>query len=119
MLHHVPVTLLLPIQGVLPIKRNCCTGELKSKLQEEGLTVVVSLSRQSIASLAAAYQLTPQQTANRLAACLRGLGATAVFDAGTGRELALLEAAADFLQRYKQTHEQRQGHLLLFLLFHA
>ena len=58
------------------------------------MTVVLSLSRQSIASLAAAHKLTPQQAAGQLAASLRGLGAKAVFDAGTGRELALLEAAA-------------------------
>lgn len=71
--------------------------------------MVITLSRQSLASLAVASKLTPQQVATKLAACLRGLGAKAVLDAGTGRDLALMEAAAEFLDRYRAQHPELQG----------
>lgn len=59
-----------------------------------------------------AYQLTPQQVASKLATCLRGLGAKAVLDANTGRELALIEAAAEFLQTYRAEHLEGQSKAL-------
>lgn len=82
----------------------CVAGELLSKLQDRSVTVVISLSRQSLASLATLYKLTPQETAARLVYSLKVLGAAAVLDAGTGRELALLEAATEFLRRYREKH---------------
>ena len=84
-------------------------GELQSKLEDSDVTVIITLSRQSIASLAVAYHLTPMQVASRLAFCLRELGAKAIFDANTGRELALREAAAEFLRKYRTQHFGVQG----------
>lgn len=34
----------------------------------------------------------------------KGLGVKAVLDTNTGRDIALLESAAEFLQRYKAAH---------------
>ena len=73
------------------------------------MSVVVTLSTQSIASLAVAHSLSPGETARKLAGFLRKLGVKAVVDAGTGRDLALLEAAAEFIQRYKDVHPQSAG----------
>ena len=73
------------------------------------MSVVVTLSTQSIASLAVAHSLSPGETARKLAGFLRKLGVKAVADAGTGRDLALLEGAAEFIQRYKGVHPQNAG----------
>jgi len=78
--------------------------ELAARLADPAFTVVVSLSRQSVASLGAAGGLTPRQTTGKLSAFLRGMGVAAVLDSGSGRDLALMEAAAEFLTRYRAAH---------------
>jgi len=46
----------------------------------------------------------------RLTGFFKGLGVKAVLDTNTGRDIALLEAAADFMERYKAAHpEYTQG----------
>ena len=60
-----------------------------------------ALPLQSITSLAAFYGLAPRDAAGRLAAALRSLGAAAVFDLSASRDVALLEAAAEFVSRYR------------------
>ena len=40
----------------------------------------------------------------RLTGFFKGLGVKAVLDTNTGRDIALLEAAAEFLERYKAAH---------------
>jgi len=78
------------------------TGELQQRLADgSGWTVVVSLSPQSVASLAALHCLPAGECAARLATFLRQLGAGAVFDIAAARQLSLAEAAAEFMQRYR------------------
>ena len=76
-------------------------GELAARLADPGWTVVVSLSPQSVAALAALHGLAPGEAAARVAGFLRRLGARAVFDIAEARQLALAEAAAEFAQRYR------------------
>ena len=78
------------------------TGELMQRLADRaGWTVVVSLSPQSVASLAALHGLPAAECGASLAAFLRQLGVRAVFDIAAARQLALAEAAAEFVQRFK------------------
>ena len=77
------------------------TGELLQRLADGTWTVVVSLSPQSVAALAALHGLSAADCAARLATFLRCLGARAVFDIAAARQLALAEAAAEFVQRYR------------------
>lgn len=77
------------------------TGELLQRLADGTWTVVVSLSPQSVAALAALHGLSAADCAARLATFLRRLGARAVFDIAAARQLALAEAAAEFVQRYR------------------
>lgn len=83
--------------------------EFLARLADPGTTVVVSLSPQSRAALAAFYGLPPGQAQRRLAGFLKGLGVRAVLDAGAGRDLALLEAAAEFVERYRRAHPEHAG----------
>ncbi|KAL4434294.1 hypothetical protein ABPG75_000735 [Micractinium tetrahymenae] len=77
------------------------TGELLQRLADPGWTVLVSLSPQSVAALAALHGLPAADCGAALAAFLRGLGVRAVFDAAAARHLALAEAATEFVQRYR------------------
>jgi len=70
--------------------------------------VIVSVSPQSRASLAARHGLTPGQAQRKLAALFRGLGAAHVLDLGLARDMALLEAAAEFVARYRARAEAAQ-----------
>lgn len=85
------------------------TAEFLVKLAEPGATVVVTLSPQSRAALAAFYGLPPGETQARLAGFLKGLGVRAVLDASAGRDFALLEAAAEFVERYRAAHPKHTG----------
>ena len=85
------------------------TGELMQRLADPGWTVVMSLSPQSVASLAALHQLPAAECAARLAAFLRRLGVRAVFDIAASRQLALAEAAQEFMQRYRQSQRGAQA----------
>jgi iron only hydrogenase large subunit-like protein len=82
--------------------------EFLAKLADPGTTVVVSLSPQSRAALAAFHGLPPGEAQRRLAGFLKGLGVRAVLDASVGRDFALLEAAAEFVERYQSAHPQQQ-----------
>ncbi|PSC72354.1 cytosolic Fe-S cluster assembly factor narfl [Micractinium conductrix] len=78
------------------------TGELLQRLADpQRWAVVVSLSPQSVSALAALHGLPAGECAARLAAFLRGLGARAVLDLGAARHLALAEAAAEFVARFR------------------
>ena len=46
----------------------------------------------------------------RLTGFFKGLGVKAVLDTNTGRDIALLEAAAEFLERYKAAHPLLKQH---------
>ena len=70
---------------------------------------MVSLSQQSVASLALAHNLPLQTAARKLVAFLKSLGVRAVFDIGIARQLALVESADEFVQRHKRAREQALG----------
>lgn len=84
-----------------------CAGEFVARLKDPSCTVVVSISGQSVASLAVAHNLSQVAAARKLAAFFRRLGVAAVLDVSPGRDMALMEAASEFVQRYKDTREQR------------
>jgi hypothetical protein len=84
-------------------------GEVLAKLADRRTAVVFTLSPQSRAALAAAHGLGPAAAQARLAAFLKSLGAAAVLDAAAGRDLALLEAAAEFVQRFRAARGATPG----------
>nr|XP_051686852.1 cytosolic iron-sulfur assembly component 3 [Oryctolagus cuniculus] len=63
--------------------------------------VVVSLSPQSTASLAARLQLPAADTAKRLASFFRSIGVHYVFDAAFSRSFSLLESQREFVERFR------------------
>ncbi len=92
----------------------CSTSERHRKphrpcnVQDPAVTVIVSVSPQSRASLAARHGLTPGQAQRKLATLFRGLGAAHVLDLGLARDMALLETAAEFVARYRARAEAAQ-----------
>ncbi|KAF7720812.1 hypothetical protein EC973_006001 [Apophysomyces ossiformis] len=65
-------------------------------------TVVISISPQSRASLAAKYNLSPLQVHKRLVYFFKHyLGAHHVFDTSFSRDLSLVESAREFVERFK------------------
>lgn len=74
--------------------------------------MVVSISPQSRAALAAFYGLSPAETLQKLTGFFKGLGVRAVLDTSTGRDFALLETAAEFVERYRETHPELAGGIL-------
>ena len=81
------------------------TGELMAALQSSK-TVIVSVSPQSRASLGVLHQQSPAETAGKLAHFLKSLGAKLVLDTTSSRDIALLEAAQEFLARYTAKHPE-------------
>jgi iron only hydrogenase large subunit-like protein len=74
--------------------------EFTAKLSDPRTTVVVSLSPQSIVSLAAVYDLHPAECVAKITAVLKSHGVAAVFDINWARDVSLLESAAEFIDRY-------------------
>ncbi|XP_060028680.1 cytosolic iron-sulfur assembly component 3 isoform X3 [Erinaceus europaeus] len=68
--------------------------------------VVVSVSPQSRASLAARFQIDPTDTAGKLTAFFKKLGAHRVFDTAFSRNFSLLESQREFVRRFR---EQARG----------
>ncbi|KNA06034.1 hypothetical protein SOVF_184760 [Spinacia oleracea] len=68
----------------------------------KGKTVVVSISPQSRASLAAHFGLSPLQAFKKLTTFFKSIGVKAVFDTSCSRDLALIEACNEFVVRYNQ-----------------
>ena len=79
-------------------------AEFLSKLADPGITVVVSISPQSRAALAAFHGLSPAEALQKLTGFFKGQGVKAVLDTSIGRDFSLLEAAAEFVQRYRERH---------------
>lgn len=66
-------------------------------------TIVISISPQSRASLAAKYRLTPLQVHHKLVYFFKHfLGAHHVFDTAFTQDLSLVESAREFVDRFKQ-----------------
>ncbi|KAG0478782.1 hypothetical protein HPP92_013501 [Vanilla planifolia] len=66
--------------------------------------VIVSVSPQSRASLAAHFKLSPIQVLRKLTAFFKSLGVKAVFDTSCSRDMSLVESCNEFITRYKQHH---------------
>lgn len=79
------------------------TGELLSALQSNK-TVIVSVSPQSRSSLGVLHQLSPSETAGKLVHFLKSVGVSVVLDTTSSRDIALLEAAQEFIARYTAKH---------------
>ena len=79
------------------------TSELMAALSSDRY-VVVSVSPQSRASLGVLHKQSPTETAGRLAHFLKSLGAKLVLDTTSSRDIALLEAAQEFIARYTARH---------------
>lgn len=73
---------------------------LKQIGEDSAKLIVVSLSLQPILSLAVAYNLNPQQAAEKLAGYFKRLGADLVLDMGIADDFALLEMQQEFVERF-------------------
>ncbi|XP_054851546.1 cytosolic iron-sulfur assembly component 3 [Eublepharis macularius] len=71
--------------------------------------VVVSVSPQSRASLAARYKLTPLDTAKKLTAFFKRLGVHFVFDTTLSRNFSLLESQREFVRRFRRRAEDERA----------
>ncbi|XP_058081624.1 protein NAR1 isoform X2 [Magnolia sinica] len=77
--------------------------EFLSHLESDN-AVIVSLSPQSRASLAAFFDLSPPQVFRKLTTFFKSLGVKAVFDTSSSRDLSLVETCNEFIMRYNQHH---------------
>ena len=75
------------------LKENICASENDKRI------VVVSVSPQARASLAARHNLTAQEAALALHNYFKELGADIVLDTTYARELVLLQSAKEFIDR--------------------
>ncbi|KAL8561225.1 hypothetical protein ACOMHN_024481 [Nucella lapillus] len=66
----------------------------------EAMTVVVSVSPQARASLAAQHQLTMEATAAKLTGFMKRLGVHYVFDTNFARNFSLIESGHEFIRRF-------------------
>ncbi|XP_071965340.1 cytosolic Fe-S cluster assembly factor narfl-like isoform X2 [Antedon mediterranea] len=73
---------------------------LTTEEQSQRKLVVVSISPQSRASLAAKYKINSQEAAEKLTGFLKQLGVDYVFDTTFARNLSLLESQYEFIRRY-------------------
>lgn len=71
--------------------------------------IVVSISPQARASLAARFGLTTVETHARLAGFLRQMGVHFLFDSSLAADFSLLEAGEEFAQRYGRVSEGDNG----------
>ncbi|KAI9190740.1 cytosolic Fe-S cluster assembly factor [Polychytrium aggregatum] len=81
--------------------------ENKKALQENRphdiRTIVISLSPQSRASIAAKHSILPLQTHRRLTAFFKSLGCHYVFDTAFSRDFSLVECSREFVRRFKES----------------
>ncbi|KAK9393301.1 cytosolic Fe-S cluster assembly factor NARFL-like [Crotalus adamanteus] len=71
--------------------------------------VVVSVSPQSRASLAARFGMTPLDAAKKLTAFFKNLGVHFVFDTTFARNFSLLESQWEFVQRFQRRAEDKKA----------
>ncbi|XP_065109016.1 cytosolic Fe-S cluster assembly factor narfl isoform X2 [Paramisgurnus dabryanus] len=74
----------------------------KQASASEKKVLVVSVSPQSRASLAAHFGLSSGEVARRLTSFLKNLGVHNVFDTGFSRSFSLLESQREFLERFRR-----------------
>nr|BAC31620.1 unnamed protein product [Mus musculus] len=71
--------------------------------------VVVSISPQSRASLAARFRLDPTDTARKLTSFFKKIGVHFVFDTAFARNFSLLESQKEFVQRFREQANSREA----------
>ncbi|XP_056661706.1 cytosolic iron-sulfur assembly component 3 isoform X4 [Monodelphis domestica] len=81
----------------------------KSAEPNQQKLVVISVSPQSRASLAAKFQLTLLDTAKKLTAFFKNRGVHYVFDTTFSRNFSLLESQREFVQRFRRRTESKQA----------
>ncbi|CAI8600375.1 unnamed protein product [Vicia faba] len=69
----------------------------------QGKAVIVSVSPQSRASIAAHFGISPVQVFKKLTSFFKSLGVRAIFDTSCSRDLTLIESCVEFITRYKQS----------------
>lgn len=84
------------------------TDEFLSAIRR-GSAIIVSISPQSRASLAAHFGLTSLQVFRKLTTFFKSLGVKAVFDTSCSRDLSLVEVCNEFVTRYKQSQWNEVG----------
>ncbi|KAJ8363785.1 hypothetical protein SKAU_G00126160 [Synaphobranchus kaupii] len=80
-----------------------------NKSSAEQIVVVVSVSPQSRASLAAHFGLSTSDTARRLTAFFKNIGVHHVFDTGFSRAFSLLESQKEFVERYQRKEQDKKA----------
>ncbi|XP_006873908.1 PREDICTED: cytosolic Fe-S cluster assembly factor NARFL [Chrysochloris asiatica] len=81
----------------------------KAAPPEQQRLVVVSVSPQSTASLAARFQLSPTDTAKKLTSFFKQIGVHYVFDTAFSRNFSLLESQREFVQRFRKQANSGQA----------
>ncbi|KAK9978332.1 hypothetical protein ABG768_020087 [Culter alburnus] len=81
----------------------------KQVSSSEQKVVVVSVSPQSRASLAAHYGLNSSEVARRLTSFLKNLGVHHVFDTSFSRSFSLLESQREFLERFSRKEVDKKA----------
>ncbi|GAB1300726.1 Cytosolic iron-sulfur assembly component 3 [Apodemus speciosus] len=71
--------------------------------------VVISISPQSRASLAARFQLDSTDTARKLTSFFKKIGVHFVFDTAFARNFSLLESQKEFVQRFREQASSREA----------
>ncbi|XP_030646701.1 cytosolic Fe-S cluster assembly factor narfl isoform X2 [Chanos chanos] len=75
----------------------------------EQKVVVVSVSPQSRASLAARFGLSSSETGRRLTSFFKNLGVHHVFDTSFSRTFSLLESQREFIERFSRKEEDKKA----------
>ncbi|XP_036395340.1 cytosolic Fe-S cluster assembly factor narfl isoform X1 [Megalops cyprinoides] len=75
----------------------------------EQMVVVVSVSPQSRASLAARFNLSSTDAGRRLTTFFRNLGVHHVFDTGFSRTFSLLESQREFIERFQRREQDKKS----------
>lgn len=77
--------------------------------------IIVSISIQPILSLAACYNLSPNDCAAKLAQYFKNLGADMVVDMSIADDLALLESQKEFVKRFRATESDHVKNVIPML----
>ncbi|XP_059980192.1 cytosolic iron-sulfur assembly component 3 isoform X6 [Lagenorhynchus albirostris] len=84
-------------------------GANKMVAPDQQRLVVISVSPQSRASLAVRFQLNPTDTARKLTAFFKKIGAHYVFDTAFSRNFSLLESQWEFVRRFRAQADSKQA----------
>ncbi|KAL5018362.1 hypothetical protein ScPMuIL_004084 [Solemya velum] len=71
--------------------------------------IVVSISPQSMASIAVKYKLSTRNTAGKLSTFFKTLGVDYVFDTTFSRNFSLIESGNEFVRRYREAETDKKA----------